>query len=139
MLDRTVRAQLARLYGTPTDDWELLAVHHDPEAVPAMPPPHDLRRPVRLLSGLYVCGDHRDTNTVQGALFSGRRAAHAILRDLGVRPAYGRRSCRRWRSSPTRTAAQTPVPSGRRLTSDGTGSTPVGRGPVQPSAATRSR
>ncbi|MFC9648331.1 MULTISPECIES: NAD(P)/FAD-dependent oxidoreductase [unclassified Streptomyces] len=89
VLDRTVRAQLARLYGTPTDDWELLAVHHDPEAVPAMPPPHDLRRPVRLLSGLYVCGDHRDTNTVQGALFSGRRAAHAVLRDLGVRPAYG--------------------------------------------------
>ncbi|MEV8388592.1 MULTISPECIES: NAD(P)/FAD-dependent oxidoreductase [unclassified Streptomyces] len=89
VLDRTVRAQLARLYGTPTDEWELLAVQHDPEAVPAMPPPHDLRRPVRLLSGLYVCGDHRDTNTVQGALFSGRRAAHAILRDLGVRPAYG--------------------------------------------------
>ncbi|MEW1724143.1 NAD(P)/FAD-dependent oxidoreductase [Streptomyces sp. NPDC093109] len=86
-LDRTVRAHLARLYGTPTDDWELLAVHHDPEAVPAMSPPHDLRRPVRLLSGLYVCGDHRDTNTVQGALFSGRRAAHAVLRDLGVRPA----------------------------------------------------
>ncbi|MFF1420166.1 NAD(P)/FAD-dependent oxidoreductase [Streptomyces sp. NPDC058280] len=88
-LDRTVRAHLARLYGTPTDDWELLAVHHDAEAVPAMPPPHDLRRPVRLLSGLYVCGDHRDMNTVQGALFSGRRAAHAILRDLGVKPAYG--------------------------------------------------
>ncbi|MFJ2114760.1 MULTISPECIES: NAD(P)/FAD-dependent oxidoreductase [unclassified Streptomyces] len=87
-LDTEVRAHLARLYGTPTDEWELLAVHHDPEAVPAMAPPYDLRRPVRLLSGLYVCGDHRDTNTVQGALFSGRRAAHAILRDLGVRPAY---------------------------------------------------
>ncbi|MYZ39643.1 MULTISPECIES: FAD-dependent oxidoreductase, partial [unclassified Streptomyces] len=87
-LDRSVRAHLTRLYGTPTDGWELLAVHHDPEAVPAMPPPHDLRRPVRLLSGLYVCGDHRDTSTVQGALFSGRRAAHAILRDLGVRPEY---------------------------------------------------
>ncbi|MDX3849486.1 NAD(P)/FAD-dependent oxidoreductase [Streptomyces sp. AK02-01A] len=88
-LDRTVRAHLARLYGTPTGDWELLAVHHDPEAVPAMPPPHDPRRPVRLLSGLYVCGDHRDTSTVQGALFSGRRAAHAVLGDLGVKPSYG--------------------------------------------------
>ncbi|MEU0832507.1 NAD(P)/FAD-dependent oxidoreductase [Streptomyces sp. NPDC005969] len=85
-LDRSVRTHLAALYGTPTDDWELLAAHHDPEAVPAMPPPHDLRRPVRLLAGLYVCGDHRDTSTVQGALFSGRRAAHAILGDLGVRP-----------------------------------------------------
>jgi phytoene dehydrogenase-like protein len=83
-LDRRVRAHLATLYGTPTDDWELLSVHHDPEAVPAMPPPHDLRRPVRLLSGLYVCGDHRDTSTVQGALFSGRRAAEAIMRDFGV-------------------------------------------------------
>ncbi|MFF0061937.1 NAD(P)/FAD-dependent oxidoreductase [Streptomyces sp. NPDC005279] len=88
-LDRTVRSHLATLYGTPTDDWELLAVHHDPEAVPAMPPPHDLRRPVRLLSGLYVCGDHRDTSTVQGALFSGRRAADAILRDFGLQqPGY---------------------------------------------------
>ncbi|MEU0298474.1 NAD(P)/FAD-dependent oxidoreductase [Streptomyces sp. NPDC006175] len=84
-LDGQVRAHLATLYGTPTDDWELLAAHHDPEAVPAMPPPHDPRRPVRLLAGLYVCGDHRDTSTVQGALRSGRRAASAILADLGVR------------------------------------------------------
>ncbi|MET7856301.1 NAD(P)/FAD-dependent oxidoreductase [Streptomyces sp. NPDC005318] len=86
-LDRSVRTHLATLYGTPTDDWELLDAHHDPEAVPAMPPPHDLRRPVRLLAGLYVCGDHRDTSTVQGALFSGRRAAHAVLNDLGIRRA----------------------------------------------------
>ncbi|WP_434481534.1 NAD(P)/FAD-dependent oxidoreductase [Streptomyces sp. NBC_01281] len=86
-LDATVRAQLARLYGTSTSRWELLAVHHEPEAVPAMPPPHDARRPVRLLAGLYVCGDHRDTSTVQGALHSARRAAHALLRDLDVRRA----------------------------------------------------
>ncbi|MFD4527163.1 NAD(P)/FAD-dependent oxidoreductase [Streptomyces sp. NPDC058470] len=86
-LDAAVRAQLARLYGTSTARWELLAVHHDPEAVPAMPPPHDLHRPVRLLAGLYVCGDHRDTSTVQGALHSARRAAHAVLMDLGARPA----------------------------------------------------
>ncbi|WP_320773768.1 FAD-dependent oxidoreductase, partial [Streptomyces sp. CRN 30] len=86
-LDATVRTQLARLYGTSTARWELLAVHHDPEAVPAMPPPHDPRRPVRLLAGLYVCGDHRDTSGVQGALHSARRAAHAVLTDLDVRPA----------------------------------------------------
>ncbi|MGR8010978.1 NAD(P)/FAD-dependent oxidoreductase [Streptomyces hypolithicus] len=86
--DRPVRAHLARLYGVPTDDWELLAVHHDPEAVPAMPAPHDLRRPVRILAGLYVCGDHRETSTVQGALHSGRRAAREILRDFGIQPGY---------------------------------------------------
>ncbi|MEU3320624.1 FAD-dependent oxidoreductase [Streptomyces sp. NPDC006785] len=83
-LDRSVLTHLAALYGVATDGWELLAAHHDPEAVPAMEAPHDPRRPVRVLAGLYVCGDHRDTSTVQGALHSGRRAAGAILTDLGL-------------------------------------------------------
>ncbi|MFE2642192.1 NAD(P)/FAD-dependent oxidoreductase [Streptomyces nigra] len=82
-VDTAVRTHLARLYGTSTARWETLAVHHTPEAVPAMTAPHDLRRPVRLLAGLYVCGDHRDTSTVQGALHSARRATTAILSDLG--------------------------------------------------------
>ncbi|GAA0624349.1 NAD(P)/FAD-dependent oxidoreductase [Streptomyces crystallinus] len=86
-LEASVLAHLGRLYGTSTAGWDLLAVRHTPEAVPAMAAPHDVRRPVRLLAGLYVCGDHRDTSTVQGALYSGRRAAHAILSDLGLRPA----------------------------------------------------
>lgn len=81
---RTVASRLARLYDTSTRDWELLDVHHTPEAVPAMPPPYDLRRPVRVLAGLYVCGDHRDSNTVDGALHSARRAATALLRDFGI-------------------------------------------------------
>ncbi|MEU2058910.1 NAD(P)/FAD-dependent oxidoreductase [Streptomyces sp. NPDC013455] len=83
-VDTAVRIHLARLYGTSTRRWETLAVHHTPEAVPAMRPPHDLRRPVRLLAGLYVCGDHRDTSTVQGALHSAHRAASAVLADLGA-------------------------------------------------------
>ncbi|MET7688470.1 NAD(P)/FAD-dependent oxidoreductase [Streptomyces sp. NPDC005483] len=83
-LETAVRSHLARLYGTPTHRWETLAVHHTREAVPAMPAPHDLRRPVRLLTGLYVCGDHRDTSTVQGALHSAHRATTAILKDLGA-------------------------------------------------------
>lgn len=93
--DQAIRAHLAELYDTSTDRWELLAVRTDPEAVPAMPAPHDLRRPVRLLAGLYVCGDHRDTSTVQGALASGRRAALSALRDLAratPAPALGRRA-----------------------------------------------
>ncbi|WP_424214088.1 FAD-dependent oxidoreductase [Streptomyces sp. BI20] len=81
---RALASRLARLYDTPTRDWDLLAVHHTPDAVPAMPPPHDLRKPVRLLAGLYVCGDHRDLNTPQGALHSARRVSEAILRDFGV-------------------------------------------------------
>ncbi|MGW3492830.1 NAD(P)/FAD-dependent oxidoreductase [Streptomyces sp. NPDC001020] len=87
-VDDAVRSHLARLYGTSTARWETLAVHHTARAVPAMPPPHDLRRPVRLLAGLYVCGDHRDTSTVQGALHSGHRAAAAVLADLGAGPTH---------------------------------------------------
>ncbi|MER7185731.1 FAD-dependent oxidoreductase, partial [Streptomyces hyaluromycini] len=83
-IDTAVRMHLSRLYGTSTHRWETLAVHHTPEALPAMRPPHDLRRPVRLLAGLYVCGDHRDTSTVQGALHSAHRATAAILTDLGA-------------------------------------------------------
>nr|WP_055485659.1 FAD-dependent oxidoreductase [Streptomyces sp. WMMB 322] len=81
-LEEAARSQLATLHGVPTRRWSLLAAHHDAQAVPAMPAPHDMRRPVRLLSGLYVCGEHRDTSTVQGALVSGRRAAHEVLRDF---------------------------------------------------------
>ncbi|GGW27073.1 MULTISPECIES: NAD(P)/FAD-dependent oxidoreductase [Streptomyces] len=83
-VDTAVRMHLARLYGTSTGRWETLAVHHTAEAVPAMRAPHDLRRPVRLLAGLYVCGDHRDTSTVQGALHSAHRASAAIVSDLGA-------------------------------------------------------
>ncbi|WP_371482054.1 FAD-dependent oxidoreductase [Kitasatospora sp. NBC_00315] len=88
-LEPAVRARLAELYGTATAGWEFLSVRHVPDAVPAMPPPHNFRRPVRVLAGLYVCGDHRDTAGVQGALVSGRRAAQSVLRDLGL-PAAGR-------------------------------------------------
>ncbi|WP_329351105.1 FAD-dependent oxidoreductase [Streptomyces sp. NBC_01261] len=83
-VETAVRMHLSRLYGTSTTRWETLAVHHTPTAVPVMRPPHDPRRPVRLLAGLYVCGDHRDTSTVQGALHSGHRASSAILTDLGA-------------------------------------------------------
>jgi phytoene dehydrogenase-like protein len=88
-LDAAVRAQLGRMYGADTSGWELLAVRHDREAVAATPPPHDLRRPVRVMAGLYVCGDHRDTSTAQGAMFSARRAAHHVMRDFGIRPGLG--------------------------------------------------
>jgi len=79
-----VRAHLALLYRAPTRRWEHLATYDLPEALPAMPPPHDFRRPVRLEQGLYVCGDHRDSSSIQGAMVSGRRAAEAVLQD--VRP-----------------------------------------------------
>lgn len=77
-----VRRRLAQLYGTSTSDWEHLATYDLPRALPAMPAPHPFRRTIRW-GGCYVCGDHRDTSSIQGALVSGRRTAQAILTDLG--------------------------------------------------------
>ncbi|GAA1567809.1 NAD(P)/FAD-dependent oxidoreductase [Actinomadura kijaniata] len=75
-----VRDRLTEIYGD-TSGWRLLATYRVRDALPAMPPPLPMRRPVRLGPGRYVCGDHRDTGSIQGALVSGRRAAQAVLAD----------------------------------------------------------
>jgi predicted NAD/FAD-dependent oxidoreductase len=80
-IEPAVRSRLAVIYGPAARTWDLLATYRVPHALPAMTAPHPLRRRVRL-RGVYVCGDHRDTSSIQGALVSGRRAADAILTDL---------------------------------------------------------
>ncbi|MGI5498875.1 NAD(P)/FAD-dependent oxidoreductase [Lentzea sp. CA-135723] len=78
----SVRRHLERLYGTDTGGWEVLRRYEIPRALPAMTAPHRLKQSVRAGERRYVCGDHRDTSSIQGALHSGRRAAHAVLADL---------------------------------------------------------
>ena len=83
--ERVARAHAGLIYGVdrrPTGSWSPPTSSRD--ALPEQPPPLEVRRPVRLASGAYVCGDHRDTASIQGALVSGRRAARAVLTDLGV-------------------------------------------------------
>ncbi|MGI5214476.1 FAD-dependent oxidoreductase [Plantactinospora sp. CA-290183] len=78
-----VRAELARLYGRPTDDWEHLTTVTVPAALPAAPAPQGrLRKAVAMGDGIYLAGDHRASPSVQGALASGWQAAGAILRRL---------------------------------------------------------
>ena len=84
--ERRIRERLPRLYGVAPGDWTTVATYAVPHALPAMPAPHPLRGRVRLGEGFFVCGDHRDTSSIQGALASGRRAARAVLADL--RPRY---------------------------------------------------
>lgn len=74
-----LREQLAGIYDHPTDGWRLLTTHVIRDALPAMPPPLLVRKQVRFGDGLYVCGDHRDTASIQGALVSGRRTAEVVL------------------------------------------------------------
>lgn len=84
--ERLVRRELERLWSTSTRGWDLLVRHDLPAALPAVPPPLALRRPVVLGDGRFVAGDHRDTSSIQGAMASGRRVARAVAAHLGVRP-----------------------------------------------------
>jgi len=43
-----------------------------------MTSPLEVRAPVTLGDGIFVCGDHRDTASIQGALVSGERATEAV-------------------------------------------------------------
>lgn len=76
-----VRHQLAQMYGVPTGHWELVATYPIAEALPAALPPFRVRRPQEF-GGIVVAGDHRDTPSIQGALVSGRRAAHRVRQAL---------------------------------------------------------
>jgi len=81
-LEQQVAAQLARWFDGAASDFELLRRDVIGHGQPRQTPPFDPRRTVRLGEGLYVCGDHRDTAALQGAMFSGQRTATAVLADL---------------------------------------------------------
>jgi glycine/D-amino acid oxidase-like deaminating enzyme len=77
---QAMRRQLTAWFGAGVADWQEIARYDIPAALPvANPPIGRLRRPVLVTPGLYVCGDHRDSPSQQGALVSGRRTAEAIL------------------------------------------------------------
>ncbi|WP_329237263.1 FAD-dependent oxidoreductase [Streptomyces sp. NBC_01460] len=79
--EKTVRARLAELYDMDTSDWETVSAYTVEGALPAMRPPWPLSRTTRFARGRHVCGDHRATGSVQGALASGSRAAREVLAD----------------------------------------------------------
>jgi predicted NAD/FAD-dependent oxidoreductase len=80
-----VRAQLARWFGAAATRWRHLRTYHIPFAQPDQPQGTltPWRRDVRVRPGLYLCGDHRDNGSIDGAMTSGRRAAEAFLADDG--------------------------------------------------------
>jgi phytoene dehydrogenase-like protein len=79
-----VRDQLRRWFGGAVDGWRHIRTDRVPHAQPRQTPPAltPPERPVRLAPGRYVCGDHRDNASINGAMVSGRRAAEAVAADL---------------------------------------------------------
>ncbi len=87
-LEGEVRAQMRGWFGPVVDTWRALRTDAIAHGQPHQGLHHSLKQAVFLGSGRYVCGDHRDTASLQGALFSGRRAGERIVADLrrGTRP-----------------------------------------------------
>ena len=81
-LEVRVREHLSTWFGAAkVDRWKHLRTYRIPNALPRQLP-EDLvepRRPVRLAEKLYVCGDHRDNASINGALESGIRTAMQII------------------------------------------------------------
>ncbi len=77
-LEDAARTQLRGWWGDQVDGWEHVATYRIPHGQPRQAPPFAPKQPVRLGDGRFVCGDHRDTASIQGALYSGRRCAEAV-------------------------------------------------------------
>jgi phytoene dehydrogenase-like protein len=79
-----VRKQLVEWFPEDAIKWRYLRSYKIKYAQPVQTPPAlaSMERPVKMRQGVFVCGDHRDTASIQGALVSGRRAAEAVLADL---------------------------------------------------------
>lgn len=83
-LEERVLRQVTHWWGDRTDGWRHLRTDRITHGQPNQSPPFAPKQRTRLADGLYVCGDHRDTGSIQGALFSGRRCAEAVLEDLAT-------------------------------------------------------
>ncbi len=77
-----VKRQATTWFGTAVEGWMHLATVEVPRALPDESPTARLRRITgpRLAEGLWICGDHCGTASINGGLASGRRCAETILR-----------------------------------------------------------
>lgn len=79
-LEEKVRHEMSSWYGQDVvDEWEMLRIYRIPHSQSAQNPDYVFKRDVQLKDGLFVCGDHRNAPTVNGALQSGCEAAEKVL------------------------------------------------------------
>lgn len=78
-LESIARRQLRSWWGPQVEKWRHLRTDRIAHGQPDQSPPFHPKKRVSLGNGLFVCGDHRDTASIQGAMFSGRRCAEAVI------------------------------------------------------------
>lgn len=83
-LRKAVVSQLESWFGKDVRNWTHLRTYNIKLGLPdySIPALCEVEKPARIEKGTYVCGDHRDTASIQGALSSGRRAAQALIEDF---------------------------------------------------------
>ena len=81
-LEAMSRKQLRSWWGSQVDEWKHLRTYVINHGGPVQKPPFSPKQRVDLGNGLFVCGDHRDTGSLQGAMYSGRRCGEAVVRSL---------------------------------------------------------
>jgi phytoene dehydrogenase-like protein len=81
-LETMSRDQLRTWWGPQVDAWRHIKTYRIAHAGPEQLPPFNPEQQVSLGDGIFVCGDHRDTGSIQGALYSGRRCGDAVLASL---------------------------------------------------------
>mmetsp|Transcript_9058 Transcript_9058/g.33301 ORF Transcript_9058/g.33301 Transcript_9058/m.33301 type:complete len:492 (-) Transcript_9058:1451-2926(-) len=81
--EQKVREELSEWFGAEkVASWRMLKAYTIPYSQPGQAPPTNFAQDVRVEKGIYVCGDHRQSSTLDGAMVSGRRAADAYLSDF---------------------------------------------------------
>ena len=80
-----VRGQLIDWFGEQVNGWEYLRTYHIDHALPdqSLEQGGVAMSTVRAESGLYFCGDHCGTASLNGAMLAGRRAADAVCSEFG--------------------------------------------------------
>ncbi len=75
------KEQLKKWFGDQVRHWELLQTYQIPYGLPAMDIDPVIRSPkVKERESTYICGDHCETPSIEGAMDSGMRTAAAILK-----------------------------------------------------------
>ncbi|MFB0506469.1 MAG: NAD(P)/FAD-dependent oxidoreductase [Thermodesulfobacteriota bacterium] len=85
-LETAVRSQLILWFGRTVQEWRHLRTSRVIHALPMqIPPVHDpSSRSVQIRPWLFLCGEYGSVASIQWALFSGRRAAEAVIRAQGA-------------------------------------------------------
>ena len=79
-IDQLTKQQLKNWFGKQVNDWELIQSYQIPYGLPEMQIDPVIRSPeVKERENTYLCGDHCETPSIEGAMDSGLRTAASIL------------------------------------------------------------